>query len=106
MHYLNKRAVLFPDTLPPSSTNIAKTMINGGVLKFACTGWRRVGFNTKLADALKSGRPSTSTAGSSSGHPRPANAISVPKEGARHVGPKVMKRTGDAPQDGSRKKSK
>ncbi|OJT12678.1 hypothetical protein TRAPUB_10776 [Trametes pubescens] len=106
MHYLQKRAGLFPDVLPPAIAGIAMSIINGGVLKISCTGWRRIGFNTKLADALQSGRRSVSAANGGADPPRTNSTISIPKEGTRDAGSKAAKRTSNTPQDKPRKKPK
>lgn len=106
MHYLQKRAGLYPDVLPPAITGIAMSIINGGVLKISCTGWRRIGFNTRLADALKSGRRSTSIANGDVDPPRTSNTISIPREGTRDVGKSVAKRTSDVAQEEPKKKRK
>lgn len=106
MHHLRSRTVLFPDSLPPVLTGIARTLIESGALKIACTGWRWVGFNNKLAEALRSVQPSTSAVDDGTQHPRPSNIIAVPKEGAREAGKKAKKREGSDAQDGPKKKRK
>lgn len=97
---------MFPDSLPPVLTSIARTLIESGALKIACTGLRWVGFNNRLAEALRSGQPSIFAVDDVTKHPRLSNIIAVPKEGARETGKKAKKREGSDAQDEPKKKKK
>ncbi|KAI0651751.1 hypothetical protein C8Q79DRAFT_934768 [Trametes meyenii] len=99
MHYVLKRTVLFPALVPPVLTGIAKDMLYSGALKLVCIGWRRVGWNSDLAEALRRRRGSTST-GPGGRPPTPGTTvIRMPQEGS-------TKRDSESRQDGPRKKQR
>ncbi|KAH9898506.1 hypothetical protein C8Q73DRAFT_404442 [Cubamyces lactineus] len=107
MHYLRKRAFLFPDMLPPALTSIAEGMFDGGALKVTCTGWRRVGFNDRLAETIRGGLDET--AGSNSVQSRSGGKgipIRVPKEGSRIVRETVAQDEDSSTEGRPRKKQK
>lgn len=87
-----KRAILLPHRIPPAPAVVANTLIESGVLKVVCAGWRRVGFNRKLANKLQSGLPST-----------PASNEGLTGTGASGIG---VKRGGDDLKERPKKKHK
>ncbi|KAI1797779.1 hypothetical protein LXA43DRAFT_266271 [Ganoderma leucocontextum] len=75
LELIRTNTVVFEDMVPQILIDLLKNMYDNGLLKVACVGWRRIGFNQALADALQAMSklrldqgPSTST------------VIQVPKE--------------------------
>ncbi|KAI0639302.1 hypothetical protein C8Q77DRAFT_51910 [Trametes polyzona] len=51
-----QRAISVAHLVPPVVMKTMNNMFHSGALKVVCTGWRRVGFNQRLAEALQPGR--------------------------------------------------
>ncbi|KAI0335376.1 hypothetical protein GY45DRAFT_1366948 [Cubamyces sp. BRFM 1775] len=103
VHRLRKKAFLFPETLPPALTDIAEGMLDGGVLQVACTGWRRVGFNDRLAQTLRSEATFNSVRSRPSAKGVP---VQVPKEGSRTVPGTIAEDEHSSTEERPRKKQK
>ncbi|KAL1952056.1 hypothetical protein VTO73DRAFT_1205 [Trametes versicolor] len=81
---LQHRAVMYPVMVAPILVKMMKDMYDCGALKIVCTGWRRVGFNHNLADALKSLGDTTTVPGRAPHQPHPSGSvINVPRGGLR-----------------------
>lgn len=73
-----------PDMVAPMLVKMMKDMYDCGVLKIVCTGWRRTGYNHRLADALKSLGDTTTVPGRAPHQPHPRGAVTkVPLGGLR-----------------------
>ncbi|OJT12681.1 hypothetical protein TRAPUB_10779 [Trametes pubescens] len=83
-HDLQQRTVLNSDMVAPMLVKMIRDMYDCGALKIVCTGWCRIGFNDKLADALRSLGDTTTVPGRATHRPYPGGArIQVPPEGLR-----------------------
>ncbi|KAI0778088.1 hypothetical protein BD413DRAFT_98958 [Trametes elegans] len=106
MKKLRKRTVTDSKLVPPMLLDTVRGMYDDGVLQIVASGWRRVGFNQRLANALRSRLSSSSATHGGNNRPeRGGIPLRVPTEGQRDVRPTSSKRKRGG-KEGPRKKPK